>query len=127
MASVASLQTQLDALQAQLHDLYTSMVLAHKVGNTAALEIFREQFKALSAKAAVLRAEISAADAPPELLVQLAQFSDTLTNVAHEVGADVSGLAKGAVRTVTLLPIFLGLLIVVVGIGFWRGSLRVSR
>lgn len=49
-------------LQSQLSDLAKSMQLAQKSGNTAALDQFRAQYRAVSARLAALRTQANAAD-----------------------------------------------------------------
>ena len=124
--STADYQGQLDQLQAQLDDLATSMRLAYKVGNTAALDIFRAKFKALSVQAAVLRQQLNANDQPSALLVQMDRFSDKATQLAAEVGADASDLAKGVAKTAKVLPWLIGAALLVLGIAVYRGALKVN-
>lgn len=124
--STADYQSQLDQLTAQLDDLATSMRLAYKVGNTAALNIFRAQFKQLSAQAAALRQQLNAADQPSALLVQMDQFSDKAITLAKEVGADASDLAKTATNTVKLLPYVIVALVVILGLAVYNGALKVN-
>lgn len=124
--ATADYQGQLDRLQAQLDDLATSMRLAYKVGNTAALNIFRAQFKQLSQQAAALRQQLNAADQPSALLVQMDQFSDKAITLAKEVGADASDLAGGITKTAKLLPWIIGAVLLVLGIAVYRGALKVN-
>lgn len=127
MPALVTIQSDLDRLQAQLGDLATSIRLAQKAGQTAALEMFRSQYREIARKLAVLRAAASEAEAPSEFMQRLDAFSDDVIAEARAAGADVRDIVHATTGLVKWMPVVLLVALVVVGVGFWRRSLKVSR
>lgn len=123
---MSSLDSQLAQLQAQIGDLTRSMIAAKNAGNTAALEQFRAQYKVLSAQLAALRVQATQADAPSDFMKKLDAFSDSVINTGRNLGAAVDDTLKGAGTLARLLPWLLLLAVVVVGVGLYRGSLKLK-
>ncbi len=103
------------------------MVLAQNTGQNQALDQFRAQYKIIAAQLAALRVQASQADMPFTFLLKLDRLSDAALATGKELGADVSGVLKGGATLARLLPWLLLLAVVVVGVGFYRGSLKVTR
>jgi len=109
-----------------MNDLAKSMALAKAAGNTAALDQFRAQYRDLAAQAGALRAQANQSDQPSAFLVKLDQLSDSAIATARKFGDDVSGAVGGASTLVRLLPWIVVAALVVLGIGLYRGSLKLK-
>ena|SRR5256885_7631438 len=101
-------QSRLAQLTVQLRNLAQSMKLAKDTNQTAALALFREQYRGLSAEAAELRQIVNQEGAPSTFLVTLDRFSDEAIAVGKELGEDTSAFAKGIAASFKWLPLILG-------------------
>lgn len=123
---MASVDAQLAQLQAQLNDLAKSMTLAARTpGQEQALAMFKDQFRQISAQAAVLRAKASTSDNPGLLLRKLDEFSDMAIALGKKVGAPVDDLLHSTSLLLKLLPWLA--VAVVAGAIYWavKGGLNV--
>jgi hypothetical protein len=108
--------TQLTELRAQLNDLTNAMRLAAATGQDEALAIFRTQFRALAARAAALRQEANAEDAPSAVMQALSAFSDAAIKAGEKLGAPVGDLLDSTSLLLKLAP---WILVALVGIVAW--------
>lgn len=99
-------------LQRQLDDLARAMQLAQATGQEAALAQFRVQFQALSARAASLRAALSASEQPPAVLQALDRLGDALAATGRQLGADVTAVVRGVPRVLVALAVLAGVALV---------------
>lgn len=135
--SYADRQAQLERLRAALvsadrpaDKLIAATSLLNVVGQLAVLaptEVLRARWMAhyreLQPQAAALRAS-QTADPPAAWLQQLAQFSDRVLGVVDAVVGGVEGIAAGAGGLARALPLIVIVILIVIAIGFFKGSLR---
>lgn len=121
------LDSQLAQLQGQISDLARSMQLAVQYNNRAALDQFRPQFRELATRLAALRAQANKAGQPSRLMIALDHASDVMITTGKAVGEDVSNIVKGGTLLVRFLPWLLLLAVIVVGVGLYKGSIKVTR
>lgn len=127
MRAMASYQDMLDGITAKMRDLVIRIRAAVAKQDQTAIDALKVEYRALSAQAAALRQAISTGEAPSALMLQLDKLSDSLIHAGQAIGEDVGGGLKGAATTLKLLPVFLGLALVAVLVGLWRGSLSYKR
>lgn len=124
---MASFQDQLDAITAKMRDLVLRINAAVAKQDTAAINALKVEYRALSAQAAAIRQAISTGEAPSALMLQLDKLSDSLIHAGKAIGEDVGSGLQGAATTLKYLPVFLGLALLAVLVGLWRGSLSYKR
>jgi hypothetical protein len=120
LEGLETVEERLDFLNQQLRYIATSATQAKARGDDATLARLLSLYNRARADAITLRAQANAADEPSSFLLALDRFSDS----AVRVGSDAFGLVKS---TLGWIPLVLVAALVVVGIGFNKGTLSVRR
>lgn len=136
-AELVRLRAELAAATRPAERVQLLTLLLHAIGQVAILAptpalnaAWMAQYRELQPQAAELRATLTA-DPPPAWLLKLDVFSDRLLGFADAIGrgvedvvggvGDVASSAGGLVR---MLPLIAIVLLVVVAIGLFKGTLR---
>ena len=129
-AQLAQLQNALRSAGSPAEKLDAATSLLNVIGQLAVLaptpalrERWLAKYRALQPQAAALRAGQST-DPPAAWLRDLDAFSDRVLGVADAVVGGVEGIAAGAGSLARALPLIVIVLLIVLAIGFFKGSLR---
>lgn len=131
--SMTSPEQKLDFLNQQIQAISVAATQAQARGDAADLQSLITLLRQAASDAAQLRGEVNAAEAPSSFMLALDQFSDSAISVASKLGnaavnavTDTLGAASTTAKTIPLLLVGI---VVVLGIGLYKGSLsaRISR
>lgn len=125
--ATADLQRRIIFLTTQLRIMATSARQAKERGDAAGLQAVVALYRKVSAEAATLRQRANEADQPSAVMLALSDFSDASMAVAKELARDLGKVAGGVASAVGILPLLLVGVLVVVGVGLFKGSIRVRR
>lgn len=125
--TMTSPEEKLDFLNQQIQAISVAASQAKARGDTADLQSLITLLRQASADAAQLRGEANQASAPSDFMVALDHFSDSAISVAKSIGGPavnaVSDVLGAAGATAKVIPLVLIGLVVVLGIGFYKGSI----
>lgn len=119
-------EQKLDYLNQQLQAVATAATQAKARGDDADLANIVTLYRQLHDAAAQLRGEVNDAQSPSDFMVALDRFSDSAIAVAKQIGGTALDITQAAGTTAKIVPLLLVGLVVVLGIGFYKGSLSAS-
>lgn len=133
--TMASPEQKLSYLTQQIYAISVAARQAKARGDTADLQALIGLLRKCSLDANSLRLEVSRAQSPAGFMVALSTFSDGALKVAGQIGQSavdaISGIlsgigsgAKGAGKSIEVLPLVLIGLVAVIGVGLYKGSLQ---
>lgn len=133
MLDTAAITQQLGSYRAILGSLRVQLQRARANADTTSEAIVRARVTAILREVTALHVALSGGEAPGAVMMALAEVSDTALGIARDVGgvagdvlAAAGQVAGGLGKVANVLPLVLLGLVVVVGIGFAKGSLRAS-
>lgn len=128
-----TLQPQIDALQAQLHDAAAALGqarLSHV--DPVTLQAYQARFNALKSQVDALVAQEGAAEAAPSFTSRIGDFQTIISDAADTAGQLVADIAtatgqgiKALGNSLSLLPVLLIGAVALVGWLIYKGKLKV--
>lgn len=138
LAGLAGYEESLAYLQGQLNTLKSALVTIQRQGGPLpgqwTLEDIRTRYATVLSQLNQLRQDVSGREMPSAFMLGLSSFSDSaikfgeaVAKTASSVVTAAGSVAGGLGTTAKLLPFILIGAVIVLGIGFSKGSLQIRR
>lgn len=126
LAGLAGYEEDLAFLQMRLNTLKQALVVATQRGDPALVEDVKTRYRTILGQLDALRRSVSGREMPSAFMQSLARTSDDILRTGSQITGAVGGVLSGVGMTARLLPFILIGALVVLGIGFSKGSLGVQ-